>query len=469
MNRTKNIESAFAIKYETKYLFLGFIIAIAVAIVFIHILLFVINDDRYIGTTSGVLLGSSTCISLFIILSNPKKIEVKKFKLVFVGVTLWFLGEFSYTYYQIVLDTDAPYPGVGEIFYVAGYIPLILFTYRSFKTINRDGLIKDRLIAFVVILVSVIPVISTIQIFSEEVDFQSQWPDIVISTITNYSDSILLSLSILILTKLPRNNPYIYHWILFTSFLILSTITDFFYLTLAIVDEEFLSETELIWEAMWAFAYLCILASLFWYYKLINILSEDSAEIYSKLLTMQTSIKEDYAAEYPNNISVKQKGELSEEDQLHIENIQDFKLVENHIDKIIKSAKVEITFLFCNINILKRKETQSILKFLNKKTRSNILIRTLFPLGVDNRIINSYKEVSNVRIFERKLEGNDLYIISDNIKFLQVSTTDSIDYDKEIVYAVTYSDNEEITYTYVTTFEKLWLLQTVMKLELEVG
>ena len=397
MSRTKNIESAFAIKYETKYLFFGFIIAIAVAIVFIHILLFVINDDRHIGTTSAVLLGSSTCISLFIILSNPKKIEVQKFKLVFVGVTLWFLGEFSYTYYQIVLDTDAPYPGVGEIFYVAGYVPLILFTYRSFKTINRNGLIKRRVIAFVVTLASVIPVISTIQIFSQEVDFQSQWPDITISTISNYGDIVLLSLSILILTKLPRNNPYIYHWILFTSFLILATVTDFFYLTLAIVDEEFLSETELIWEAMWSFAYLCMLASLFWYYKLIHILSEDSAEIFSKLLSMQSSIKEDYAAEYHNNISVKHKGELSEEDQLHTENIQDFKLVENRIDEIIKGTKGEITFLFCNINTLKRKETQSILKFLKKKTMSNILVRILFPLGVYDRIINSYNEVANVQ------------------------------------------------------------------------
>ena len=464
MSRTKNNESAFAIKYETKYLFFGFIIAIAVAIVFIHIILFVTDSDRYIGTTSAVLLGSSTCISLFIILSNPRKIEAQKFKLVFVGITLWFIGEFSYSYYQIVLDMDAPYPGVGEIFYVAGYVPLILFTYRSFKTINRDGLIKRRMIAFVVTLASVVPVISTIIVFSEEVDFQSQWPDIVISTITNYSDSILLSLSILILTKLPRNNPYIYHWILFTSFLILTIITDFFYLTLAIVDEEFLSETELIWEAMWAFAYLCILGSLFWYYKLIRILSEDSAEIYSKLVTMQSLMKEDYAAEYRNNISVKDKDELPQEDQLHTENIQDFQSVENRIDEIIKGAKDGITILFCNINTLKRKETQSILKFLKKKTRSNILVRILFPLGVDDSIINSYSEVANVRIFETKLENNDIIIVPD-YKVLLVSTTDPIDYDKETAYAVTYSDNEEINYTYVTMFEKLWLLQTVTKLE----
>ena len=79
---------------------------------------------------------------------------------------------------------------------------------------------------------------------------------------------------------------------------------------------------------------------------------------------------------------------------MHTENIQDFKLVENRIDGIIKGAKDDITILFCNINTLKREETQSILKFLKKKTGSNVLVRILFPLGVDDRIINSYTEVS---------------------------------------------------------------------------
>ncbi|HEX2305126.1 MAG TPA: hypothetical protein VHH33_02455 [Nitrososphaeraceae archaeon] len=450
MSRTKNIESAFKIKYEMKYLFFGFMIAIAVTIVFIHIILFITNEDKYIGTTSAVLLGSASFLLLFTLLSNPRNIEVQRFKLLFIGLVLWFIGEFTYSYYQIVLNIDAPYPGVGEIFYFVGFAPLILFTYRSFKTVNRNGIIKRKVIVFVVTLAFVLPVTSTILIFSQEVDFQSQWPDIVISTNNTYSDAFLLSLSILILTKLPRNNPYIYHWILFASFMILTTLTDFFYLYIAIVDEEFLLETELIWEAMWAFAYLCILASIFWYYKLIHILSENPENL----------ITEDYAAKYRNNISVKDKGELPEEDQLHKENIQDFKLVENRIDEIIKGAKGEITILFCNVNTVKREETQSILKFLKKKTRSNISVRILFPLGVDDSIINGYSEIANVRIFESKLESNDIIIVPDYIKVLLVSTT-----DKETMYAVSYSDNEEITYTYVTTFEKLWLIQTVTKLE----
>ena len=176
---------------------------------------------------------------------------------------------------------------------------------------------------------------------------------------------------------------------------------------------------------------------------------------------------EDYAAKYRNNISVKDKDKLLEEDQLYTGNIQDFKLVENRIDEIIKDAKDGITILFCNLNTLKRKEIQSILKFLKKKTSSNILVRILFPLGVDNSIINSYREVANIRIFDTKLENNDIIIVLDYIKVLLVSTTNPIDYDKKTTYAVTYSDNEEINYTYVTMFEKLWLLQTVTKLELK--
>ena len=112
-------------------------------------------------------------------------------------------------------------------------------------------------------------------------------------------------------------------------------------------------------------------------------------------------------------------------------------------------------------------ETQSILRFLKEKTRSNILVRILFPSGVDDRIIDSYSEIANVRIFERKIDDDNIIIVPDYNKVLLTSTptTDPIKYDKEPAYFVSYSDNERIAYAYITTFEKLWLLQTVTKLE----
>ncbi len=55
--------------------------------------------------------------------------------------------------------------------------------------------------------------------------------------------------------------------------------------------------------------------------------------------------------------------------------------------------------------------------------------------------------------------------MSDYSKVLLTSTTDPIDDDKETTYFAAYSDNENIAYAHITTFEKLWLLQTVTKLE----
>jgi hypothetical protein len=174
---------------------------------------------------------------------------------------------------------------------------------------------------------------------------------------------------------------------------------------------------------------------------------------------------EDYEAKYWNNISPKDKNDLLEEDRVHTENIQDFNLVEDRIDEIIKDTKDNLTILFSTMDTLVRKETQSILEVLKKKTTSNILVRILFPLGVDDSIISSYSEVANVRIFESKLESNKIVIVPDYTRILLVSTTGPIYYDKETAYTVSYSGNDEIAYAYATTFEKLWLIQTVTKLE----
>ena len=456
MSIAHKIEFDYKIKYEMKNLLFGLIITLIVAISFIHLLLFFTNEERYIGTTSAVLLGSSTCILLLIIFSNRRKVEVQKFKLLFIGVILWCIGEFSYTYYQIVLNVDVPYPSIGEIFFSMGYVPLILFAYKSFKQINKDGLIKTKLIVLVFTIASIVPIISTIQIFNEGVDFQLEWIDIMLSGIYNYSDIALLSFSILILIHLPRNNPYTYHWLLFTSFLILTTVTDFIYIYLSLVDEEFLLATELIWEAMWAFSYLSILASLFWYYKLINILNKNPEN---------TLIN--YGKKYSQDISIKDQGKILEETSLTRENVHDFELVEKFIDKVIKEAKDEITILFPNLNTMKRKEIDSILKILMKKTNSNISVRILFPLGVNDRIFTSYRDISNVRIFERKLDSDEIIIVSDFNKALLLSNTYTKDEDGETTYIVTYSENEKINYAYVTQFEQIWLLQTVLRLEIK--
>ena len=117
------------------------------------------------------------------------------------------------------------------------------------------------------------------------------------------------------------------------------------------------------------------------------------------------------------------------------------------------------------MDTLLKKEAQSILKFLKKKNRPNILVRILLPINVGDSIIDSYREVAKVRTFESKQKSNEIVIVSDYTKELLVLTINPIYYDKEKAYAVSYSNKEGVVYIQATTFEKLWLIQTVTKLE----
>ena len=44
----------------------------------------------------------------------------------FLGVLLWFLGELTWSIYEVFLHVEVPYPSVADVFYLAGYVPVIV-------------------------------------------------------------------------------------------------------------------------------------------------------------------------------------------------------------------------------------------------------------------------------------------------------------------------------------------------------
>jgi hypothetical protein len=174
-----------------------------------------------------------------------------------------------------------------------------------------------------------------------------------------------------------------------------------------------------------------------------------------------------YADRYENNTSIELKDKLFKEDQLHMDHIRDFKVVENQIDEIIKGARHEIAILFCNSNTMKMNEIHTILRSLKEMTNTDILVRILFPKDVNDSLIQSYDQVAKIRLFERKIDDNNIIIVTDFIRLLVASTKDPVTHNKKTVHLVSYSNHERIAYAYITTFEKLWLLQTVTSLEVK--
>jgi hypothetical protein len=44
----------------------------------------------------------------------------------FLGIFLWFLGDAAWAIYETILRIEIPYPSFADVFYLAGYIPLVI-------------------------------------------------------------------------------------------------------------------------------------------------------------------------------------------------------------------------------------------------------------------------------------------------------------------------------------------------------
>lgn len=64
----------------------------------------------------------------------------------FLAVLLWFLGETTWSLYEIVLNVPIPYPSIADVFYLAGYFPAALGMVQFMSFFGR-GMKRPRVLA----------------------------------------------------------------------------------------------------------------------------------------------------------------------------------------------------------------------------------------------------------------------------------------------------------------------------------
>ena len=457
--------SIFRIKYELKYLFFGFLLTASISSLFIYIIIYMLDvekTNKYNSLVTLVFLGICTFISVLLVSKNMKKIEIQKFKAVFIGIFFWFIGEMTYMTYQFILNIPVPYPSIAEVFYFLGYGFLIYHIYTSFKNIDKSVSINPKSIILVTIGVSMIPLITTIHMFVVGIDFSSQYIEIIINLLYYVLDTIVLVLVILIIYKLPRKDPFIYHWLLFCSSMTLVTIADFGYTYTSTISENLILATEWAWNVIYAFAYLFLSAALIWYYKLTQLLNKD--------------LDDTFIEDEKNRLNLSLQGEHKEvyEDTNYRpfrENIEDLSTIQNLIKELINNAKNEVLILFSSPNWLTKKEVQPIINALREKIQQRTLIRLLIPTSVVNNesLYNSLRENPNImiRYFEKKLTTDSMILVVDLKKVIVWDTKANNNNDDNKKYFAIFTNKEESVFTYVSSFEKIWLLEKVMKCNLQ--
>ena len=112
-----------------------------------------------------------------------------------LGTGFWVLAEFSWAIYYFILNVAVPYPSIADIFYLGGYVPMILGLLFYFKTFAA-GMTRRRLALAVATIGGSAAVVVGVVL---PIEFASSQP--IVGAITDLSYPIL-DLSLLSITIL---------------------------------------------------------------------------------------------------------------------------------------------------------------------------------------------------------------------------------------------------------------------------
>jgi hypothetical protein len=190
-----------------------------------------------------------------------------------IGLVLWTAAELGWTYYQLGLGIENPFPSIADGFWLAGYAGIILFVFGINNTIFKSGF-RDR---EAVILVSVSAGLSLGYVFNltfgianivASSENELGW---LVSILYPIFDTIVLIPCLIIIASIPGGEKKIIHslhWLLLTSSIIIVTIADIgfdYSEVLGISDEQ-----EWFWDILYAASYIVMAGALYSYYKMLS-------------------------------------------------------------------------------------------------------------------------------------------------------------------------------------------------------
>jgi hypothetical protein len=267
-------------KREEIIWYYGIILAITLSnslIFFSNLDLRALYDNVILDVSAAIAVSSAIVVVLREKLI--RRIYNKTFMSLAVGLALWFIAEIIWTYYQLGLGIDNPFPSLADAFWLIGYVFLIYNVYTIFNSIGigTKSASKKGYHPSVIIVISVIVATATASsyligsvVFGETNPF-SQGKDEIIKLLISVAypilDAILLVPAATILWGLRRADPAFTHWILICSFIIMSTIGDSGFAYTELVNEDIAKKQVWIWDTFFNADYLCVAAALFWYNK----------------------------------------------------------------------------------------------------------------------------------------------------------------------------------------------------------
>lgn len=453
--RTATSKILLVTSYELKLLLRGFLLPACLGAFLAYIIIFFIDVERsgsFNTIPMAVMLIVGTIIMLKLLLyTRLEKTEIHRFRFIFLALIFWLVGSLIYVYYQFFAGIPAPFPSIADLFYVPG-AAFLSFHLFSILRLKRN-IMKANSFVYLGFLGCIFP----IYLLGDAIyNYEQYYPDSPIEFITNVayyiSDVVLIFPCIPIILYTPKNDPFIFHWLLIALSVFVIVATDMAY-NFSALDDEFLQNTEWLLSFFYTFGYILLIASIMWFSKLKQMLEykkfSESLNNEQEMGLDRNNSANDFAEEFDNsNETLRAMKKITEKAEEQVDIL---------IPQYIISKKEIINFI--NILVeLKRKNKSLNIRILLPSTKfeeeEKIPSNTSYP-----SIAESFNSPAmSIQYFDSPLNSNEIVSIldTDHLYILSLGSENTSNQNRFLIQHV---NSESKIQVYSVLFERMWLLE----------
>jgi hypothetical protein len=175
-----------------------------------------------------------------------------------IALALWLGAEFVWTYYELGLGVEVPFPSAADAAWLAGYAP---FAYYLFKVYGFFGKGRPKLALAVSAVTAAFVAYTAVEVVAASADPEGDALSLAVSLAYVALDGMVIVPAVMVLTRLRKETFTSVPWFLISISILLAAAGDvgYAYYTAAGIEGEW------VWDVLFNADYVVIAATIFWH------------------------------------------------------------------------------------------------------------------------------------------------------------------------------------------------------------
>jgi len=259
-NKLEKVSTEVNVVKERKKLILALVVVTIAVNAFIAAVTGFEENFKYYDLTRLAIVAFATILSLVVFAKQGHKgLFGRAYTALAIGLILYLAAELTWTYYEIGLEEESPFPSIADAFYLAGYAGFGYFQFSLFKFYGK-GIKKSTyyLVIPVVIILSFLYLQSLVSLL--DLSIEDDVIQLILSVAYPILDSVIFVPAILIILNSWKGQLTFVPWI-FVSWVLSGAADILFGYSSVPQFESIFPAVTMIYNS----AYLCLVAGLLWY------------------------------------------------------------------------------------------------------------------------------------------------------------------------------------------------------------